>query len=199
MREMTSPRLTFWTRLGLGTVSLAVGSAIWLPMLSLLYRSDPTPYFRNNGPVAPKARMLAAYHLKLWTDPALREREISKMRGANAEWDFMGRTFLVLALANMALREPAAQETYLKVADDIIDETLRLEREKGLHFFLMPYARRTPFVVQVLQYSIRPTGLLKPSGSGGRPSRSRQMCGERSKPMSGSALSICTRSGATAR
>jgi len=145
---VASPQLTLGKRFILGVVALAIASAVWLPMLSLLYRSDPTPYFRNNGPVAPKARMLAAYHLKLWTDPALREREISKMRGANAEWDFMGRTFLVLALANMALREPAAQETYLKVADDIIDETLRLEREKGLHFFLMPYARRTPFVVQ---------------------------------------------------
>jgi len=63
------------------------------------------------------------------------------MRGSNAEWDFMGRTFLVLALANMGLREPAEKDLCLEVMDTIIDETLRLERERGLYFFLMPYAQ----------------------------------------------------------
>src|SRR5207245_7580589 len=32
--------------------------------------------------------------------------------------------------------------------DQIIDETLRLESEKGMYFFLMPYARYTPYVSQ---------------------------------------------------
>ena len=70
------------------------------------------------------------------------------MRTSNAEWDFMGRTFLVLSLAEMGLREPAARERHLQVIDVILDETLRLEREEGLYHFLMPYARARPFVQQ---------------------------------------------------
>ena len=68
------------------------------------------------------------------------------MRASNAEWDFMGRTFFVLALANMALREPAHQARYLEVMDRIIDETLRLEREHGMFFFMLGYARSGAFV-----------------------------------------------------
>ena len=56
----------------------------------------------------------------------MRSVEIAKMRASNAEWDFMGRTFLVLALANMSLREPASQPQYLTIMDTIIEETLRL-------------------------------------------------------------------------
>ena len=67
------------------------------------------------------------------------------MRASNAEWDFMGRTYLVLALCNMALTEPARQDRYLGVVDAIIDETLRLDESKGIYFFLMDYARAGAF------------------------------------------------------
>jgi hypothetical protein len=134
-------------RIPLALLSLALAAAIWLPCLHWLFRRDPAPYFRAGAPPS-KARGLADYHLRLWTDPELREREIRKMRGSNAEWDFMGRTFLVLALANVALREPASKDTCLRVIDQIIGETLRLERQEGLFFFLMPYARRGAFVQQ---------------------------------------------------
>ena len=70
------------------------------------------------------------------------------MRRRNAEWDFMGRSFLVWSLADMALREPAAKPVYLPVMDQIIGETLRLEREQGIYCFLMPYAKAQPFVEQ---------------------------------------------------
>ncbi|MCK5797324.1 MAG: hypothetical protein KAI47_09080, partial [Deltaproteobacteria bacterium] len=50
------------------------------------------------------------------------------------------------ALANMALREPTSATTYLGVIDRIIDDTLRLERDKGMFYFLMSYARTHPFV-----------------------------------------------------
>ena len=70
------------------------------------------------------------------------------MRASNAEWDFMGRSFLVWSLANLGLREPAAKQTYLAVIDQIIDETARLEHERGLYFFLMPYAKARPYEVQ---------------------------------------------------
>jgi hypothetical protein len=68
------------------------------------------------------------------------------MRRSNAEWDFMGRTFLVWALGEMALREPERQPDYLSVMDQIIGETLKLEREEGPFFFLMSYAKDRPFV-----------------------------------------------------
>ncbi len=92
------------------------------------------------------ARQLAARHLELWTDPELRRNEVEKMRKSNAEWDFMGRSFLVWALAEMCLRNPASKDSYLEVIDSIIDETLRLESEKGFYHFLMPYARHKTFV-----------------------------------------------------
>ena len=70
------------------------------------------------------------------------------MRASNAEWDFMGRSFLVWSLANMGLREPAQKQVYLETIDRIIDETLRLEKQEGIYFFLMPYAKAQPYVVQ---------------------------------------------------
>jgi hypothetical protein len=60
----------------------------------------------------------------------------------------MGRTYLVLALAEMSLRQPAQQQRYLAVIDQILDETLRLENQNGMYFFLMDYARSAPYVAK---------------------------------------------------
>jgi len=68
------------------------------------------------------------------------------MRTANAEWDFMGRSFFVWALANMALRDPPLELVALEAMDRIIDRTVAVERERGMFFFLMPYAKTRPFV-----------------------------------------------------
>jgi hypothetical protein len=70
------------------------------------------------------------------------------MRASNAEWDFMGRSFLVWALAEMCLRDPALQPKHLPVIDRIIKETLRLEAEHSFRFFLLPYASYKPFLAQ---------------------------------------------------
>jgi hypothetical protein len=70
------------------------------------------------------------------------------MRASNAEWDFMGRSFLVWSLANIGLREPARKPACLETMDQIIDETLRLEKENGMCFFLMSYARARPYIAQ---------------------------------------------------
>jgi hypothetical protein len=126
-------------------VSLGLASAIWLPSLHLLFRPDVDDYLKTDG-IAPRARALAARQMEVWANPAAGHHEIEKMRGSNAEWDFMGRTFLVLAMANMALRDPGGQARYLARIDSIIEETIRVEREKGLYFFLMDYARDRPFV-----------------------------------------------------
>ncbi|MFW6161199.1 MAG: hypothetical protein ACODAJ_00430 [Planctomycetota bacterium] len=131
----------------IGIVSLAVAAAIWLPCLRAVFDQPASRYHSAEG-VPPKARAMAAWHLRLWTEPELRGREVEQMRGSNAEWDFMGRTFLVLALGNMALRDAATKPRALDVMDRIIDETLRLEREEGLYHFLMPYARSGRWAMQ---------------------------------------------------
>ena len=128
-----------------GAFALLIAAALWLPSVHLFFASREASYRSATGG-APKAQELAARHLQLWTDPALRQHELERMRRSNAEWDFMGRSFLVWSLAEMSLREPARQRDYLSVMDQIIDETVRLEREEGIYFFLMPYAKARPFV-----------------------------------------------------
>ncbi len=137
--------LNFGRRLLVAVVSLGVAAALWLPALHVLFRPRVSDYL-SNGPISPKAKALAAHQMQLWTDSAQRDREIRKMRASNAEWDFMGRTVLVLALANMALREPAEEAAYLGVMDWIIADTTRLEKEHGFTFFLMDYGRAGLFV-----------------------------------------------------
>jgi len=128
-----------------GLAALLIATAIWLPCVHLFFVQKESRHRSASG-LPPKARQLAARHLQLWTDPALRTRELERMRRSNAEWDFMGRSFLVWSLAEMVLREPAAKTNYLAVMDQIIAETLRLEQERGMYFFLMPYAKDRPFL-----------------------------------------------------
>src|SRR5258708_29009093 len=89
----------------LGLIIFALALAIWLPCLHIIFRKPLSDFYRENG-ISPKARQLAARHLQLWTEPSLRQAELKKMRSSNAEWDFMGRSFLVWSLVNMGLREP---------------------------------------------------------------------------------------------
>lgn len=127
--------------------ALALATAVWLPCVHLIFAARARASLSDAG-VPPRARLLAERHIRLWTDPALRAKEVERMRTSNAEWDFMGRTFLVLALANMSLREPAEQPRCLEVIDRMIAETLSVESEKGFAFFLMEYGRERPFVEQ---------------------------------------------------
>ncbi len=125
----------------LGAASLAAGAAVWLPSLHRVYAPSPAT-------MASRVEKLAARQLDLFRDLGLHEREAGTMRRTNPEWDFMGRTFLGYALAELALRDVAARPRYLEALDAIIADTLRREREEGLYYFLMAYARRGPFVVQ---------------------------------------------------
>lgn len=127
--------------------SLLLAAAIWLPALHLFFRPVLSDFRRPNA-VAPEARRLAARHLALWEDPVRREKEIARMRASNAEWDFMGRTYFVLALANMAISEPAQEGRYLGVIDSIIGETLQLEQSRGIYYFEMDYAKASSFLAQ---------------------------------------------------
>jgi len=138
MKKETQRRLA-------GVIALLLATALWVPTVHLFFKQQPSTFHSTTG-VPPKARELAARHLHLWTDPVLKQQEIQRMRGSNAEWDFMGRTFLVWSLAEMSLREPSERTNYLRVIDVIIDETLRLEKQNGPFFFLMPYAKARPYV-----------------------------------------------------
>jgi hypothetical protein len=132
---------------GVGITAVAVAALIWMPCLHFFFTRS-AEHFKQKQGLSPEARQLAARHLQLWTDPALREEELARMRASNAEWDLMGRTFLVCSLGEMSLRNPAGKAEYLRTMDLIIGETLRLEQERGFLFFLLPYARATPYVVQ---------------------------------------------------
>lgn len=131
----------------MGLISILIAGAIWLPCLHFVFRKSPSKFYRAQG-LSSQAKQLAARHLDLWTEPLSRERELQKMRASNAEWDFMGRSFLVWSLANMGLREPESKQAYLQTIDQIIDETVRLEKREGMYFFLMPYAKARAYVAQ---------------------------------------------------
>lgn len=137
-------KLSFGKKLFLTFVVLVVAASLWLPSMHLLFKPNLGRYVSDEG-ISSKAQALAARHLALWSDPELRAGEIDKMRRNNAEWDFMARTFFVLALGNMALREPEAEGQYLEIMDTIIDETIRLEQEGGDTYFLMAYAQYGKF------------------------------------------------------
>ena len=136
-----------WKRIPIALTALAIAAFIWLPCVHLFFK-QPALAFHSPDGISPKARMLAARHLELWTDPTLRKHELERMRASNAEWDFMGRSFLVWSLANMSLREPQTKQLHLETMDRIIEETLRLERERGMYVFLMSYAHADSYVVQ---------------------------------------------------
>lgn len=132
-----------------GPVALALASALWLPNVHWFFVRSPDTYLAESvGGVPSHPRALAERQLTLWTDPELKTRELARMRGRNAEWDFMGRSFLVWSLSEMSLRDPSSAPRNLAVADEIIDETLRLEREHGQTIFLLPYASRHPWVAR---------------------------------------------------
>jgi len=123
------------------TAALLLATVVWLPAVSLPFR--PAEDDLRGGA---RARALAARQLALWEGAdAGRRGALEQMRVTNPEWDFMGRTFVVMALGNLALGEPDERRRHLAVMDAVIDDTLRLEAERGMHHFLLPYARRAPF------------------------------------------------------
>ena len=127
-------------------VSLIVASLLWIPNIHHFYDVDLKAYKRRDE-IAPKALMLAERHLELWRDPVLRAQELKKMQRRNPEWDFMSRTYFVLALANMALHDRKYQDLACEIIDAIIENTLIIERERGPGYFLLPYARRGAWAI----------------------------------------------------
>ncbi len=141
----TGAAFPFHVRLGLAAASLLMGAAIWFPAVHLFFGDHADELVGREG-ISPWAKALAERHLALWEEPELRAEELRRMRASNAEWDFMGRSFLVWSLGNMALRDPALKGRCLGIMDRIIDDTLLVERERGMFHFLMNYATARGFL-----------------------------------------------------
>ncbi|MFH1421825.1 MAG: hypothetical protein ABIH42_03810 [Planctomycetota bacterium] len=123
---------------------LLAGIILWLPLIHLFFKPSLPTYF-NDHAISLKAKLLATHQVLPWTTPT-NNAALNKMRIANAEWDFMSRTYLVLALSNMALSEPENKTYYLSTIDSIINDTLKLEKQHGIYYFLMDYAKEKPWV-----------------------------------------------------
>jgi hypothetical protein len=125
-------------------IAFLLATAIWLPSLHCFYESDAIVPPRKDG-LTPLGKQMVDRQLVLWSNPALREHELEQMRKSNPEWDFMSRSYLVWSLANIGLEEPSKKDTCIKVMDQIIVDTLKSERTQGIYYFLMPYAKDSPF------------------------------------------------------
>jgi len=118
-------------------VSLILAAGIWLPSVRVFFSGDAATRDETR-------EGLLRTQLETWET---RERNaIERMRLANGEWDFMSRTFAVLALANLALREPESKDRYLTLLDGILEDTLATEARHGQEHFLLPYVHDRPWV-----------------------------------------------------
>ncbi len=111
-------------------VLLLVAAVLWLPAVHLFHQPDETAI----------AEKLAGRQV---ASPA---RSGAAMRAVNPEWDFMRRTYVVLALANRALARPEEQARALAAIDAILDATLALAEEHGDEHFMLPYATNGTFM-----------------------------------------------------
>ena len=111
---------------------ILVATVLWLPAVHLFF---DVPQAARNAMATKLATRHAAEALA----------SVEKMRAVNPEWDFMRRTFVVLALANQALVRPAERARDLTAIDAIVDATITITRESGDEHFMLPYARRGPF------------------------------------------------------
>ena len=129
-----------------GLLSLLCAAVLWCPSVHLLFQPSELP--KREGPLSKIAQQLMKRHLRIWTDPELQRLELEKMQGLNPEWDFMSRTYFVLALANIALRDKAQRTEALQIMDLIIEATLEVEEERGISHFLLPYGRQGGWLLQ---------------------------------------------------
>lgn len=113
-------------------------AAVPVTLSAAWFGSGPTPEER--------AALLLQRQATAWEDPDLRARTTSSLRRLNPEWDFMRRTFLGLAAADRALAEPAEQDRWLALLDDLIQTTLDEETAFGHDHFLLGYANARPWI-----------------------------------------------------
>ena len=90
----------------------------------------------------PRAREILDAQRADWESAPGTPAALAAMRDINWEWDFMARTFLILALVERALAEPALAARHRAIIDRILEHTLAAEARGGQETFLMPYGRR---------------------------------------------------------
>jgi hypothetical protein len=137
--------LKFFKKTALTFAVVILAACLWFPVIHLFFKKDISQY-KSSHAVAPMAQALANTHLALWRDPKLRKIELDKMQYNNPEWDFMSRTYFVLALANMALLDSSYTNQSCSIIDAIIENTLMTETERGFQYFLLDYGRRGGWV-----------------------------------------------------
>lgn len=140
-----SKNTPFGKRLFFGICALSSAAILWFSILSFFFKGNIKQYYSEDG-ISPKARLILNRHLQVWNNPSLREKEIRNEHISNPEWDFMWRTFFVLSMANISLKEPQTAKELLPVMDQIIDDTISLIEKKGLYYFLMEYAQQNKFI-----------------------------------------------------
>lgn len=117
-------------------VALALGAALWLPQVHRFF--TPSPAAR-----ASLAEQVGEHQLRqLALEPGA--RELDALGATNPEWELLGRGFLALGLADLALASPELAARHVDALDRLVDETLEAERTGGPLRFLLPYARRGP-------------------------------------------------------
>lgn len=109
---------------------LFLATTLWLPQVHRFHHPD-------------RERLATAL-----IDRAARPRDVAAMRAVNPEWDFMRRTFTVLALGNRALesRDASERARLLAAMDREIDAVRDDERRYGATRFLLSYGHGRPFV-----------------------------------------------------
>jgi hypothetical protein len=119
---------------------LLVSLIIWLPVIHFFFKPDISHYLPGTG-VGLKSKQIEQQCSSYWNfSETFVPGQLSKIE-QNPEWNFMSRTYMVLGLANMALREPGNTEKACQMMDKIIDDTLFLEKQFGQQYFLLDYGR----------------------------------------------------------
>lgn len=121
-----------------GALCLGGATAAWTSTASW-FLTPPSATLFQGGPLPTWGAQLVEANLHPWESGDL--EHLAHAGATNPEWDFMGRTFFGLALANLALREPDRAPRYLAVLDAILDDTLAVEADRGFTAFLMSYGR----------------------------------------------------------
>lgn len=118
------------------------GFSVLCVAVFLLLAKPCNSYGRHNfQQIDTKTVKLANHYMQLWNNPELRADCLAQLHRQNPEWDFMFRTYCVLAFANLALHEPARQQDYASTIDLIIQDTLQKEQQYGFRYFLLPYGQ----------------------------------------------------------
>lgn len=109
---------------------LLLGAAVWLPGLHAFERLGPEER-------AALGAQLAA------GETVARVDDVADMRTVNPEWDFMRRTYTVLALSRRARAFPVERARNLATIDAIVSGTIALAVDEA--HFMLPYAKARPF------------------------------------------------------